>query len=63
MIHIIPNREKKLHEESTTCKCEPSVETEDEIIVIHNELNRFRESDYMVDESEGEVTLKPKDRQ
>lgn len=61
MIHIIPNREIKLHIEETTCRCEPRVEIDDEIIVIHNELNRFRESDYIADESEGTLTLKNKD--
>lgn len=50
MIHVIPNREIDQHEESTTCKCLPSVQMEDEIIVIHNELTRFRESDYITDE-------------
>ncbi len=58
MIHVILNREIHLHEESTTCKCNPSVRMEDEIIVVHNELKRFRESDYITDEDEGLLTPK-----
>lgn len=45
MIHVIPNWEIDAHEESTTCKCLPSVKMEDEILVVHNELRRFRETD------------------
>jgi len=53
MIHVIPNREISQHEESTTCKCLPSIQMEDEIIVVHNELTREeRESDYITDEDE-----------
>lgn len=59
MIHVIPNREINLHEESTTCKCLPSVQMEDEIIVVHNELTREeRESDYITDEDENLLTDK-----
>lgn len=42
MIHVIPNRELDLHEESTTCICCPSVITDEaEIVVIHNELTEI----------------------
>lgn len=42
MIHVIPNREIDLHEESTTCICCPSVITDEaEIVVIHNELTKI----------------------
>lgn len=58
MIHVIPNWEIDEHEESTTCKCMPSVRMEDEIIVVHNELKRFRESDYITDEDEKLLTPK-----
>ena len=35
--HVIPLNDSEEHEESTTCKCCPSVEFEEgEMIVIHN---------------------------
>ena len=60
MIHVILNRELHLHEESTSCKCCPSVRIEDEIIVVHNELQPLKESDYITDEDESLLTDKPK---
>lgn len=60
MIHILPNNEKHLHEESTTCKCNPTVNMEDEIIVIHNRIDVYRSSDAITDEDENLLTHKPK---
>lgn len=61
MIHVLPNYEKHLHEESTTCICNPLVNMEeDEIIVVHNELTREeRESDSIIDEDENLLAEKP----
>jgi len=41
MIHVIPNWEIDYHEESTTCKCSPSIKFENgEMIVIHEPINQ-----------------------
>ena len=40
MIHITPINDLEKHEESTTCKCEPSViEENGELIVVHNSFD------------------------
>lgn len=58
MIHVLPNNEKYLHEESTTCQCSPTVNTEDEIIVVHNRLIKFRSSESIINEDENNLTPK-----
>lgn len=59
MIHILPESERHLHEESTTCQCEPAVRTDDEIIVIHNRINIYQSSEGIIDELDGELPDKP----
>ncbi len=36
MIHVLPINDEREHEESTTCWCNPRIETEGELLVIHN---------------------------
>lgn len=52
MMHIWPENEKDLHEESTTCNCNPTVFTEDKIIVVHNRILKFKSSESIISEDE-----------